>query len=46
MLLFYQIFVFLVAEVKTTQDGLELVENLVVSRHVCGQNAPEITEGV
>lgn len=31
--------VLLAAEVKRRQDGLELVEDLVVPRHVCGQDA-------
>lgn len=31
--------VLLAGEVKSRQDGLELVENLVVSRHVSGQDA-------
>lgn len=35
----HHISVVLVGEVKGRQEGLELVENLVVSRHVSGQNA-------
>lgn len=31
--------VLLAGEVKRRQDGLELVEDLVVPRHVCGQDA-------
>lgn len=38
----HHISVVLVGEVKSRQDGLELVENLVVSRHVSGQNASAI----
>lgn len=34
--------VLLAGEVKSRQDGLELVENLVVSRHVSGQDASAI----
>ena len=32
----------LAGEVKSRQDGLELVENLVVSRHVSGKDASAI----
>lgn len=39
----YHISVVLVGEVKSWQDGLELVENLIVPCHVCGQNASAIT---
>lgn len=39
----YHLSVVLVGEVKRWQDGLELVENLIVSRHVSGQNASAIT---
>lgn len=35
----HHISVVLVGEVKGRQERLELVENLVVSRHVSGQNA-------
>lgn len=31
-----------IVEVKSRQDGLELVENLVVLRHVGGQNASAV----
>lgn len=33
---------FLVGEVESRQDGLELVQNLVVSRHVGGQDASAV----
>lgn len=38
----HHISVVLVGEVKSRQDGLELVENLIVPRHVSGQNASAI----
>lgn len=34
----YHIFVVLIGEVESRQDGLELAENLVVPRHVSGQD--------
>lgn len=34
----HHVFVVLVGEVKSRQDGLELVENLIVFGHVGGQN--------
>lgn len=35
----YHIFVVFISEVESRQDGLELVENLIVPRHVSGQDA-------
>lgn len=35
----YHIFVVLIGEVESRQDGLELAENLTVPRHVSGQDA-------
>lgn len=40
ILCFHHVFVVLVGEVKGRQDGLELVENLIVLGHVSGQNTP------
>lgn len=38
----HHISVVLIVEVKSGQDGLELVENLIVLRHVGGQNASAV----
>lgn len=38
----HHVSVVLIVEVKSWQDGLELVENLVVLRHVGGQNASTV----
>lgn len=40
ILCFHHVFVVLVGEVKGRQDGLELVENLIMLGHVSGQNTP------
>ena len=37
----YHFSVVLIAEVKHGQDGLELVQDLIVSGHVCGQDTPD-----
>ena len=41
---YYHVFVVLVLKVKHRQDRLELAEDLIVSRHVSGQDASVLNE--